>query len=209
MEEEVQLTFDYIDTKEKLVLPIFFKALIDKPLNNSIEKFINSIYLCYNKKNKAKNKNFLALLSTIKSIKDIPKEILSKYFVRLYTIESDFYGDVNRDLGKNLIEKYIPFIKILYEGVKLEALDLASDEYLYRGTKIANEEIEKIKKFLNNKKMKKNRLYFLNLFYLFQKMRILLKNISRKKMKMEIYQKSSLKCKKIKTLGIIYLHMQI
>ena len=61
MEEEVQLTFDYIDTKEKLVLPIFFKALIDKPLNNSIEKFINSIYLCYNKKIKLKKECLCAL----------------------------------------------------------------------------------------------------------------------------------------------------
>ena len=67
---------------------------------------------------------------------------MSKYFARLYTIESDFYGDINRDLGTNKIEKYIPFIKILYEGVKLEALGLASDKFLYRGSKIAKEEIE-------------------------------------------------------------------
>ena len=89
--------------------------------------------------------------------------------MRLYTIESDFYGDVNRDLGKNLIEKYIPFIKILYEGVKLEALDLASDEYLYRGTKIANEEIEKIKKFLNNKKDEEKSIVFSKSFLSFSK----------------------------------------
>ena len=27
---EIQLTFEYIDCKEKLMLPLFFKALIDK-----------------------------------------------------------------------------------------------------------------------------------------------------------------------------------
>ena len=201
MEEEVQLTFDYIDTKEKLVLPIFFKALIDKPLNNSIEKFINSIYLYYNKKNKAKNKNFLALLSTIKSIKDIPKEILSKYFVRLYTIESDFYGDVNRDLGKNLIEKYIPFIKILYEGVKLESLDLASDEYLYRGTKIANEEIEKIKKFLNNKKDEEKSIVFSKSFLSFSKDENIAKKYFKKKNENGNLSKVLFKVQKDKDIG--------
>ena len=31
--EKAQLTFEYIDKKEKLVLPLFFKALIDNSLN--------------------------------------------------------------------------------------------------------------------------------------------------------------------------------
>ena len=91
---------------------------------------------------------------------------MSKYFARLYTIESDFYGDINRDLGTNKIEKYIPFIKILYEGVKLEALGLASDKFLYRGSKIAKEEIENIKTFLKNKKGEEKSIVFSKSIYL-------------------------------------------
>ena len=41
---EVQLTFEYIDCKEKLMLPLFFKSLIENISNNNLEQFTNSIY---------------------------------------------------------------------------------------------------------------------------------------------------------------------
>jgi hypothetical protein len=201
MEEEIQLTFDYIDTKEKLILPLFFKALIDKPLNNSIEGFIKLLYEYYNEKDKVKNKNFLSFLSTIKSVQDIPKEILSKYFARLYTIESDFYGDINRDLGTNKIEKYIPFIKILYEGVKLEALGLASDKFLYRGSKIAKEEIENIKTFLKNKKGEEKSIVFSKSFLSFSKDKDIAKKFLKKKNTNEKLSKVFLKVQKDNDIG--------
>ena len=201
MEEEIQLTFDYIDTKEKLILPLFFKALIDKPVNNSIEGFIKLLYEYQNGKDKVKNKNFLSFLSTIKSIQDIPKEILSKYFARLYTIESDFYGDINRDLGTNKIEKYIPFIKILYEGVKLEALGLASDKFLYRGSKIAKEEIENIKTFLKNKKGEEKSIVFSKSFLSFSKDKDIAKKFLEKKNTNEKLSKVFLKVQKDNDIG--------
>ena len=56
--EEAQLTFEYIDKKEKLVLPLFFKALIDNASNENIEKYNKKtttirmndgryVYICY------------------------------------------------------------------------------------------------------------------------------------------------------------------
>ena len=42
---------------------------------------------------------------------------------------------MNEDLGLNKIDNYLPFIKTLYEGVKLHALNLASSNILYRGEK--------------------------------------------------------------------------
>lgn len=80
-----------------------------------------------------------------------PIELLSKYYARLYKIESDFYRNINKDLGLNKKEKYLPLIKTLYEGVKLKSLSLASNNILYRGSKISNEEIIKIKAYLNKK----------------------------------------------------------
>ena len=201
MEEEIQLTFDYIDTKEKLILPLFFKALIDKPVNNSIEGFIKLLYEYYSENDKVKNKNFLSFLSTIKSMQDIPKEILSKYFARLYTIESDFYGDINRDLGTNKKEKYIPFIKILYEGVKLEALGLASDKFLYRGSKIANEEIENIKTFLKNKKGEEKSIVFSKSFLSFSKDKDIAKKFLEKKNTNKKLSKVFLKVQKDNDIG--------
>ena len=147
--DDIQLTFEYIDSIEKLTLPIFFKSLIDNISNAKIDVYTSLLYNTYSKSNDELKK----LLDSIISMKNIPIEILSKYYVRLYTIESNFYKDINKDLGLNKVKKYLPFIKALYEGVKLKSLSLASNDILYRGSKISNEEIKKIKSYLN-KKMK-------------------------------------------------------
>ena len=144
---EIQLTFEYIDRKEDLMLPLFFKSLIDNASNDNMEEYTNLLYNTYSKD----NENLQLLLGSIISIVNIPIEILSKYYARLYTAESNFYKHINRDLGLNKIEKYLPFIKTLYEGVKLKSLYLASDNILYRGSKISNEEVKIIKFYLSKK----------------------------------------------------------
>ena len=113
--DDIQLTFEYIDKKEKLLLPLFFKTLIDNISNNNMERYTSSLYDEYSKNEKVNN-----LLGSIKNMSEIPIEILSKYYARLYTAESDFYKNINKDLGLNRVEKYLPYIKILYEGVKLK-----------------------------------------------------------------------------------------
>ena len=144
---EIQLTFEYIDCKEKLILPLFFKTLIDNITADNIEQYTNSLYQIYSNKNdKIKN-----LLEQMISMPNIPLEIIAKYYVRLYTLASDFYKNMNKDLGLNKIDKYLQYIKALYEGVKLKSLSLASNNILYRGSKISNNEIDKIKNYLSNK----------------------------------------------------------
>ena len=145
--DDVQLTFEYIDKKEKLFLPLFFKTLIDNISNNNSEEYISSLYDEYSKD----NEDIQCLLGSIKYIPDIPIEILSKYYARLYTTESDFFKNINKSLGLNKVEKYLPYIKSLYEGVKLKSLPLANNNILYRGTKISNDELKKIKDYIKNK----------------------------------------------------------
>jgi len=145
--EEKQLTFEYIDCKEKLVLPLLYKSLIEITSTDNIEKYTEYLYNKY-----SINKEVNKLLKSIQYISDIPIELLSKYYARLYTIESQFYYDINKELRKKEKEKYLLYIKILYEGVNLKSLPLASNNILYRGSKISNDEIIKIKEFLKNKK---------------------------------------------------------
>ena len=84
--DQIRLTFEYIDRKEKLMLPLFFKALIDiKPIDE-IEQYTNLLYNTYSEE----NSQIKYLLSPIKSIPNIPIEILCKYYARLYTSESSF-----------------------------------------------------------------------------------------------------------------------
>ena len=146
IEEENQLTFEYIDCKEKLVLPLFYKTLIDLTPKDNVEKYTEYLYNKYSTNEEINN-----LLKSILNIPDIPLELLSKYYTRLYTIQSQFYYDINKELRENKKDNYLSFIKILYEGIKLKSLPLASNNILYRGSKISNNEINLIKKYLKEK----------------------------------------------------------
>jgi len=146
-ESEVQLTFEYVDSKEKLLLPLCFKSLIDNALIEDITNFTKTIYDTYSNGSTSLKK----LFGPIKSIQNIPVEIISKYYSRAYTATSPFHSDVNKDLGQNKIDKYMTLIKTFYEAVKLSALPLAHNKILYRGTLISNDEIIKIKSYRKNK----------------------------------------------------------
>ena len=145
--DDVQLTFERIDKKEKLVLPIFFKTLIDTISNDNMEKYTDELYETYSKE----RKDLKSLLGSIASMKNIPIEILSRFYSRLYTADSTFHRNINKDLGLNKKEIYLPFIKTLYEGVKFKSLPLSNDKVLYRGSKISNVEINDIKNYMKKK----------------------------------------------------------
>ena len=144
---KAKLTFEYIDCREKLLLPMFFKTLLSGIENENINTYTNSLYNSYSKD----SYNFKILLGSISSIKNIPIEILSRYYARLYTIRSNFYINLNKDLELNQIKDNLTFIKVLYEGIKLKSFSLASYTTLYLCSSISNQEIEKIKNYLENK----------------------------------------------------------
>ena len=94
--DDKQSIFEYIDEKKKLVLPLLFKSFIDNISDNNMDEYTSSLYNEY-----IKDKSVKDLLGLIKSIPDIPIEILSKYYVRLYTVESKFCHNLNKDLRLN------------------------------------------------------------------------------------------------------------
>ena len=142
----VQLTFEFIDNKTKLLLPLSFKSLIDKAANDNMIEYTNTIFDVY-----SHNSDIRKLLNDIQSFNNITIENLSKYYAKFYTIESGFYRDINESLRLNDVEKFLTFIRTLYEGVRLKALPLACDNVLYRGAKISKLEIEKIQDNIKNK----------------------------------------------------------
>ena len=161
-----KLMFEYINNKEQLLLPMFYKVLIETKPTYSNQIFIEKLCNDYiidknNKKKEEKEKNDILInaLKSIKSIKDIPIQLLSKYYARFYTYDSDFYTNLNtylRNNGELEMSKYLPFIKTLYKGVDLKALPLVSqDEELYRGSQVSNYEIEEILSHENERKVSK------------------------------------------------------
>ena len=159
MEKEGGLTIECINTKEKLLLPILYKSLIDEIKYDEINKFNEMMEKKYSKE----SKNFKKLLELILTPGHIPIELLSKYYARMYTAESYNYDNIfhfnmNNDLREDKNNIYLPYIKTLYEGINLKSLPIASNQSLYRGTFLLNTEIEKIQNFLDNKK-KNNELF--------------------------------------------------
>ena len=146
--EDEQLVFEYIDSKEKLLLPMLYKTLLNITSADNINSFNQSLYNKYANKSSELD----ILLNSIKSISDIPIELLSKYYTRIYTDQdSHFYSDLNKDLRENKKSKYLSYIKVLYEGILKQSLPLSTDKILYRGSLLANKEINKLKKYLKDK----------------------------------------------------------
>ena len=146
LEDKIPSTFEYLDNNNKM-LPLYYKALIDLSPIEDIQKYTKYLYDTYS----IGNKRVKQLLEPIKEATNIPIEILSKYYVRLYTIESDLYKDIDNDLKLSKFAKHLPYIKTLYEGVRLKSLPLSNDYILYGGCKISIDEINKLINYSKNK----------------------------------------------------------
>ena len=147
-DNNIQLTFEYIDCIEKLELPLLYQSIINLTKIDNIENYNKYLYSIID----SKDEKLIELLDDLKDVPNIPIELLCKYYLRLYTMETNFYKELNIKLRNREKDNYLPFIKIIYEGLKLKVLKIASNKELYRGSKISIEEINKIKSYLNNKK---------------------------------------------------------
>ena len=147
-EDEGHLSFDYIDNKEKLALPLLYKYLIEFNEKDN-ESFIKYLYTNYY----IKSREIRNFIDSIISIKNIPIELLSKFYARIYTdSESKFFSDLNKNLRNSRRDEYLAFIKVLYEGVKLKSFPLASNIPLFRGTVLMQKEIQIINSYFNKGK---------------------------------------------------------
>ena len=90
------------------------------------------------------------LINQIKYLDNIPLELLSKYFLRLYFVKSDFYKDMQMNLQQNKLLYYMPYITVLYEGLKLKSLPVTSHKVLYRSSEISNDELQLLLNKFNN-----------------------------------------------------------
>ena len=104
-----------------------------------------------------REKPLIDLIYQILYIKQIPHEIIAKYFLRAYTEQTSFCYEMNRLLMKQSGKDFQIFINILFEGLSNESLSISEDEYLYRGTKMNKKEIDQIINLFNQWKNKSNK----------------------------------------------------
>ena len=144
---EDSFNFEIISEKNQLILPLYFSNYLEIPNEEDIQKFNENILKAYGKSSQIKE-----LFSLLKNVKEIPHEILSKYYVRAYTAESNFYKEMNLSLMKNDKNKYVTYIRMLYEGVKIKSLKNNSNKILYRGALMSKTELDNLKTHMLNKK---------------------------------------------------------
>ena len=143
--DEKIFIIDKIDKIEQLFLPLYYKTLIEINSADNFKVLIQKLMKEYS------NKQIFDLLSQIIMFDTIPYEILSKFFSRIYTIESSFHRDLNNKILEGNINDFIPYIKILFEGTKINSLLSFNDTYLYYSTYLENDDLNKIINYLNNK----------------------------------------------------------
>ena len=161
--EENDLTFDIIDNNEQLIIPCYYSYLFedvnisdiyyfnDYLLKQFIPKSENDNYLLNKEEqNKIGNKEIYELINQIK-YKNLPKEILIKYWLRIYTLQSEFFVKLNKSLRSRNKQApyYYPFIKLCYEGIKKGFLK-SNTKKLFRCSKISKKEIKKIRTKFNS-----------------------------------------------------------
>ena len=111
-------TFQYLNKTTDFLAPALFKDIISmEKINESEKQDFNNYILSFN------NKLLNELFTCLKYFKYIPIEILCKYWIRAYTIESQFYKNLNIDLtGEHMRHEYKTYIKALYFGTDLNIL---------------------------------------------------------------------------------------
>ena len=145
METGAEFSFELLDNKRNNFIGILYLArLFNEPTQKQCKLFDE--YLINNYGDIMKE-----LILQLYNV-NCPISLRIKYWLRAYTLETKFYKDMNSDLMKGKIKPYIPYIQLLYAGLKLNNFNFSYTNDLFRGALIEIEEVEKLSKYLKNRK---------------------------------------------------------
>lgn len=139
--------FEYIEESRQLILPLHLTDFLGIPNQNEIKDF--NIFVLENFSNNRKIKELIEQL-LLKS--KVPLQILIKYWLRAYTIESTFFRQMNIYLKERLGNQFDTYIKVLYYGLRQNYISSCIDKELFRGGSITKDELKYINNSLVNKK---------------------------------------------------------
>ena len=139
--------FTYVNTLEEMAFPILISkhincTLIEKEEFEKMQKEFMNLY--------PKLKH-LFKPSQEKNI-FIPYHILAKYYLHIYTLESNFFCDMNKELKKGNFDKYRIYIYLMYNALNKGIFKSFSKSNLYRGGTLTIEEFNSLMEKYNNKK---------------------------------------------------------
>jgi len=143
MQKGVEFTFELLDNENDFIGALYLPRLFENPKEEECSQFDKFLLDNYGDIMKE-------LIFQIYKVK-CPISLRIKYWLRAYTLETKFYKNMNSDLMKENIQYYIPYIKLLYFGLKKNNFDFSYTRNLYRGALIEKKEIENL---INHKKYK-------------------------------------------------------
>ena len=143
-----ELIFENVENVN--ALPTFYQQFLNQSEEVNNNEFIQYIYTNYKNDSGIKE-----LLSQMIDIPDIPAEILSKYYIRMFFTSENFFDNIKYDLLNENDDKksnYFAYIKTLYEGVKKGALKSNISGNLYSAILLSQEQINELSKYKQNNK---------------------------------------------------------
>ena len=140
----------------RLQLPSFYKDIYYNEhinyneLNNFTKFFLQNF---------CSNKEVEKLLKPLILFKEVPEEIISKYWARAYTYETPFYSIMNKSLMRKEYKEYEIYIKLLYKGLALDSYRPQFGSTISRGTKLEISEINYLKSIAGTEQIIYNRSF--------------------------------------------------
>lgn len=146
------IIFNQIYSKSQLVFPFLFYDIMQIGINKISNLEIKKLELFIQKN--FKEEQIQKLIIPMLYIENYPREIVSKFFARMFTEETSFYRLINIALMKK--EKdYDTFVKVMYEGLYIRSLQHCRDDILYRGSRLTRKELDYVRNSFKEWKKKK------------------------------------------------------
>ena len=171
--------FEKIDSIPKLYFPFIYSKLIEDLDDNKIE--FNKNILKYD------NEKITKLIYPLTFLNKIHIEILIKFWIKIYTLKTDFYSNMNCKLMKIKGNEYYIFIKLMYISLNKKILKNRCDIPFFRGDILNNKELDMI---INKSKSDsiKDKLIYIRKFLSFNSSQKIAENF----IKIKYYEKKNL-----------------
>ena len=148
-----EYSIEYINNKNQLILPMNLANYLKPIEEQKVELFNKS--MC----NIFKKSGVYSLFEQLQSCKDIPNEIVSKYWIKSYLNDLIFTDYINKDLSKGKNSQNLIYIQMMYEGIKIKSLSLQTQNSIYSGAYVNVNDLKKLEfLFYNNKEINNSNL---------------------------------------------------
>ena len=119
-ENEKEEIFEKIERDEQILPHIYYQQLLKPITKEEIHNFNQYLIDMHGMKE---------LIGQLENIAEMPHEVICKYWVRAYTLETSFYRVMRHKLQTKKGKVFYPYIKMMYEGIKNKTLKPKYDKF--------------------------------------------------------------------------------